>query len=160
VDVAPETLSAYLGHAFRQMLAVADRLGDDLVNRRPHGPDTNEVAALVVHCCGVTEFWLGHVARGRPTTRDRDAEFRTESTVAGLHDRVAAVLATAADDLDCLERRVRTAGDPSAPGHGFRSTVPGDGSDVAVVIHVIEELYQHLGQMELTADTLTAAPRG
>jgi hypothetical protein len=31
----------------------------------------------------------------------------------------------------------------------------GDESDGAIVIHVLEELYQHLGHMELAADALT-----
>ena len=80
-------------HAFGQMLDVADRLGDDRVNDRPLGADTNAVAALVIHCCAVTEFWIGHVALGRPTTRDRESEFSSTATVAELHSLVASTLA-------------------------------------------------------------------
>ncbi len=44
-----------------------------------------------------------------------------------------------------------------APGtdEGGRVFLPeSDTSDASVVIHVIEELYQHLGHMELAADAL------
>ena len=103
MNLAPATAESYLRHAFAQMLGVADRLGDERVNLRPHGEGTNSVAALVVHCCGVAEFWLGHVALGRPTVRDRSAEFSSTATVAELHALVGATLATAAADIGALE---------------------------------------------------------
>jgi hypothetical protein len=153
VNLDPTTAVAYLRHAFAQMLGVADRLGDERVNLRPHGEGTNSVAALVVHCCGVTEFWLGHVALGRPTTRDRDAEFSTTASVAELHELVAATLATATADIRALE-----AGE-GRDGGGRRSLLDGDTSDASVVIHVVEEVYQHLGHMELSADALLVDQR-
>jgi|SRR4051794_671445 hypothetical protein len=151
MDLDAPTAHTYLGGAFDQMLAVAARLGDDRINVRPAGPDTNTVAALVVHCCGVTEFWLGHVVLGRPSDRDRDAEFRVTATVAELGARVAATLRQAEADLAAIDRG------EARPGHPARAELlAGIGSDVAVVLHVLEEVYQHLGQMELTADALTA----
>jgi uncharacterized damage-inducible protein DinB len=153
MELSPATAERYVHLAARQMLAVADRLGDELVNERPPGPDTNSVAALVVHCCGVSEFWLGCVGRGRATTRNRDAEFRARATVAGLHPMVAAMAEQASRDIRALDagdadrsdRVSRVSGDPLEGG---------DHSDGALVLHVIEELFQHLGQMELTADAL------
>jgi hypothetical protein len=151
MDLDASTAHAYLVGAFDQMLAVAAHLGDDRVNVRPPGPDTNTVAALIVHCCGVTGFWLGHVALGRPSDRDRDAELRATATVAELHERVAATLGQAEADLAAIDRG------EARPGHPARAELlAGIGSDVAVVLHVLEEVYQHLGQMELTADALTA----
>ena len=49
MNLAPATAESYLRHAFARMLGVADRLGDEHVNLRPHGESTNSVAALVVH---------------------------------------------------------------------------------------------------------------
>jgi len=149
MDLERGTAELYLGQAFRQMLDVADRLGDDRVNERPHGPDTNAVAALVIHCCAVTEFWIGHVALGRPTSRNREAEFSTTATVAELHAAVDSTLAQAADDLVAMdEGRVQ----PDRAGRQFLEG--GDETDGAIVLHVLEELYQHLGHMELAADAL------
>jgi hypothetical protein len=93
------TAELYARHAFTQMLDVADRLGDERVNDRPHGPETNAVAALAIHCCAVTEFWIGHVALGRPTHRERETEFSSTATVAELHAKVDATLVQLSEDL-------------------------------------------------------------
>ncbi len=136
--------------AFTQILQVADRVGDDRVNTRPLGPQTNAVAPLIIHCCEVAEFWLGHVALGRPSVRDRTSEFARTATLAELRERVDnAVVQTMADirSLDAGEGR-------DEGGRQFLEA--GDGSDAAVVIHVLEELFQHLGHMELAADAFAA----
>ena len=153
MELDASTAAAYVGRAFGQMLAAADRLGDDLVNVRPPGPTTNSVASLIVHCCGVTDWWLGQVGVGQPTERDRVAEFDHEASVAGVHQRVEAALSRAGDHLAHLE-----VGD-GLESHPHRDGLPGeDGSDAAVVLHVIEELYQHLGHIDLTVDALTLRP--
>jgi uncharacterized damage-inducible protein DinB len=149
VNLDLATAERYLRHAYRQMLDVVDRLGDDRVNVKPHGERTNAVAALVTHCCGVTEFWLGHVALGRQSTRDRAAEFVTTATVAELHELVDRTVAAAVEDLGRLD-----AGEGTDDNHGRVHLLDGDGSDASAVLHVLEELYQHLGHMEVTADGL------
>lgn len=154
LGVTAETLEAYLRDAYAQLVAVAERLGDALVDRRPHGARTNSVSALVAHCCGVTEYWLGHVALARPSARDRPAEFTATLDVAEIRALVAATADRAADDLRRLEK-----------GEGGRSHpdlahLPEGGGDAGIVLHVLEELYQHLGHAELTADALLAGPEG
>jgi hypothetical protein len=151
VELAPTTAHRYLRHAFDQLLAVAVRVGEPAVDERPHGPSTNTIAALVVHCCGVAEFWLGHVALGRPSERDRDAELRATATLEEMRALVARAVAQAEDDLVALDAG---GGGDTTDLRGF--LLDGDASDGAVVLHVLEELYQHLGHAELTADALTA----
>lgn len=151
MELQPSTTETYLRHAFSQMLGVVDRLGDDRINVKPHGPRTNSVAALVVHCCELTKFWLGHVGLDKPNERDRDKEFEATATVAELHQRVTRALAQASIDIAEMERG------PTAVDNEVRQFMPeGDPSDASVVLHVIEECYQHLGHMELTADALGA----
>jgi hypothetical protein len=153
MELTAATARAYIDQALTHLLATVDLLGDDLVNARPvvERP-TNSAAVLVVHVCGVLEFWLGHVAQGRPSDRDRDAEFRATATVAELHDLVDKARAQAARDLDAV------AAGPGHPGHKAREMLPaGETSDASVVLHMIEELYQHLGHLEITADVLLAA---
>jgi hypothetical protein len=150
MELTAATIETYLRHPFTQMLAVADRLGDAFVNERPVGPDTNAVGALIIHCCGVTEYWLGHVALGRPSTRERDREFSSTASVAALHTLVDATIVTALTDVARLE-----AGEGTDEG-GRQFLIGGDESDASVVVHVLEELYQHLGHMELAADVLLA----
>ncbi len=149
MNLEPATAELYTRHAFTQMLEVADRLGEPKVNDRPLGPRTNAVAALIIHCCEVTEFWLGHVGLGRPSHRDRESEFTRTATMAQLHAMVDATLVTARADLDRIFR-----GDTQADRTGFMFLIGGDESDGALVIHVLEELYQHLGHMEIAADAL------
>jgi hypothetical protein len=130
------------------MLEVADRLGEPLINERPLGPRTNAVASLIIHCCAVSEFWLGHVALGSPSDRDRESEFSRSATLAELHELVDGTASRAVDQIGRLE-----AGEGSDAG-GRQFLLGGDTSDASVVLHVIEELYQHLGHMELAADAL------
>jgi uncharacterized damage-inducible protein DinB len=152
MELTAATADTYLLLAWRQILEVADRLGDELVNERPPGPETNSVAQLITHCCGVTEFWLGCVGLGRPTTRDRDSEFTATATVAELHTLVERTRDRASADVLDFE-----AGATTTRHRAIRETLEGgDTSDTALVLHVFEELFQHLGQMELTADALLA----
>jgi hypothetical protein len=132
------------------MLEVADALGDGLLDQRPHGDATNSVAGLIVHCCALTPWWLGHVALGDPTDRERDAEFHASAELADLHALVAETLELIPGLLARLE-----AGEGTDEG-GRIFLLDGDESDASVVLHVIEELYQHVGHMELTADALLA----
>jgi uncharacterized damage-inducible protein DinB len=145
------TAELYIRHAFVQMLSVADRLGEGRVNERPLDPgaQTNAVAALTVHCCGVTEFWIGHVGLGRPSRRDRESEFSTTATLAELHAMVDATLARVSEDLAAID-----AGQTQPDRTGRQFLLSGDESDGAIVLHVLEELYQHLGHMEIAADAL------
>lgn len=150
MELAPDTAERYLRHAFAQMLEVADRLGDDLIAERPHGDTTNSVGALIVHCCALTPWWLGHVALGDPTDRQRDAEFHASAELADLHALVAETLEVVPGLLARLD-----AGEGTDDG-GRAFLLADDESDASVVLHVLEELYQHLGHMELTADALLA----
>ena len=150
MELTTKTACLYLEQAIDGMLRVLDRMDDRSVNERPHGPSTNSVAALVSHCCGLTPFWLEHVGTDRPSSRDRDAEFAAEATVDELRAQLAALRARCPEMVGCLD------GSPSATYHPLRAELPGgDRSDPAIVLHVLEELFQHLGHMELTADALS-----
>ena len=150
MELTAETSELYVRLAGSQMIDVAERLGDDRVNELPPGPNINSVAALITHCCGVSEFWLGCVGLGRETTRDRNAEFTATVTVAELRTMVGLMLDQAAADIRSLD-----AGAGSRQHRALAETLEGgDESDAALVLHIIEEVFQHLGQMELTADAL------
>lgn len=150
MELTPATAEIYVRLAFSRMREVADRLGDDLVNVRPVDEATNAAAALIIHCCEVAEFWLGHVALGRPSHRVRDEEFTKTATVAELRQHIDRAVETTVEDIRRLE-----AGQGRDDG-GRQFLEGGDGSDAAVVLHVLEELFQHLGHMEITTDVLNA----
>ena len=149
MELSPGTTLAYLDHAFGGIGKVLDRLDDDSVNRVPPGWGTNSVAGLVVHCCELAPSWFVMPGLGRDSDRDREAEFAATATIAELRTRIAATL----DELAPLVAEFEAG--PTAIDHEFRAFLPGsDRSDSALVLHVLEELFQHLGHMEVTADAL------
>jgi hypothetical protein len=153
MDPFTASAAAFVRKAFADLLAVADRVGEPGIGERPLGPDTTAIANLVAHCCGVTEFWFGHVALGRPTDRDRDAEFTSRPSLVDLHRLVDAAVARA--DADLADLGTRIGGPPLE--NDMRGFFPeGDTSDHALVLYVLRELYQHLGHAEITADALAA----
>ena len=149
MQIAARTLDVYVQHALTRMGVALDRFDDDSVNRAPHGAATNSAAALIVHACASSTYWLGHVGLGRPAERDRDAEFRATATV----DELRALLARTAGQLSGLIDDVEAG--PTTTDHELRVFLHGgDTTDGSLLLHVLEELYQHLGHLELTADAL------
>ena len=124
-----DAVVSYVGRAVDQMTGIVTALDDDLANRKPALPGANSPYAILRHCLGVMEFWGGEVVARREVIRDRPAEFRAHGPVADL--------AAAERKKDLFELEF------TSQGHAL--------------LHVLEEVTQHLGQMELTRDVLRAA---
>ncbi len=153
MSIPVDALTSYVDHAVDGLTSIVTSLGDDLSNQRPDLPGANSPYAILTHCLGVMAYWGGHVVAGRDVPRDRAAEF----TAAG---RVADLVA-AAEQAKAQFRADALTADPPAPP---RRPAARRGPDVLEVrsqghalLHVVEELYQHLGQAELTRDLLLAA---
>ena len=149
--VSVDDLLASVDRAFDGMLAVVEQLGDELVNRRPEVEGANTPYVLVTHCVGVVEFWVGGGVAGRPVERDREAEFHATGSVPDLVAQVRRARARLHDDLvgvDPSDGRAAT-----GPATGDRSLDPEQGR---VLLHVLVEVAQHLGQLEVTRDVLLA----
>ncbi|MGW2572763.1 DinB family protein [Streptomyces sp. NPDC001537] len=139
----------FLRRAFDGMLGALEELGDDLGNTAPHLPGANSPYAIAYHCVAVADYWLGHVIAGRPVERDRCSEFTAKGDVRQLRTQVDALFDRLQADLcEAL---------PSQP----RNTPPADfeGPDRplsvrGVQLHVLEELAQHHGQVQITRDLL------
>ena len=150
MGISVDELVSYVERAVDQMADIVGELGDDLANRRPALPGVNSPYAILRHCLGVMEFWGGQVVAGRVIQRDRDAEFRASGPVAPL--------IAAAQDTKASFRADAAKADPGASPRG---THPGMGRDQletrtqgGALLHVLEEVIQHLGQLELTRDVL------
>lgn len=149
MELLGASICVYVRHSFAGMERVLDRLDDVTVNVRPDGWGTNTVAGLIVHCCELAPSWFEMPGLGRPGERDRDAEFAAQATVAELRARISD-----AADRTCALVEELIAG-PTVTDHPFREFMPGtDRTDGALVLHVLEELFQHLGHMEVTADAV------
>ncbi|MFD8090257.1 DinB family protein [Streptomyces malaysiensis] len=145
----------FLRRAFDGMLDALEDLGDDLGNVHPPLPGANSVYAIAYHCAGVADYWTGHILAGREVDRDRTAEFTATGTAHDLRQTVDALFERLETDLESVT--------PTAPP---RNTPPADfeGPDRplsvrGVQLHVLEELAQHHGQVQITRDLLTRGAR-
>lgn len=148
--ITREEYLTYCDAAFEGLYAVAVSLGDDLVSTRLPVPGGNSVFGLATHCAGVAGRWARQVNRGIPVPRDRDAEFTATGTVAELR----VLLAAARDRLHEDAAETVPGARPAAPP----PDQPDCGTQGEVLLHVYEELAQHLGQAEVIRDVLLARP--
>jgi len=142
----------YVDQALDAMTALASDLGNGLVNRAPDLTGANSPFAIVTHCLGVMAFWGGEIVAGHDVDRDRDAELRATGTVEELADAVRQARAQFEADLAEL---VPT-DPPRRPPSAEDAALPVGRTQGGVLLHVLEELLQHLGQLELTRDVLRA----
>lgn len=147
--VDPEMLAAYARKSLEAMRTATDRVDDDQLDTRPFGAGTNSISAIIVHSVAVCEFWLGHVGLGRPSDRDREGEF----TATADRGELGRILEGAIEQVTTdLRRLAADGGQPSE----LRAFLSGDQGDLSLAVHVLEELFQHLGHIEVTADALAA----
>ena len=139
--------------ALGTMAGIVEELGDDRANRRPPFPGANSPYVILTHCLGVMEYWGGATIADRPIERDRAAEFTARGPVAPLLRRAEEARRRLAEDIEDLDPWA----EPTNVLRGPDDSDPYKDTKGAVLLHVLEELFQHLGQMELTRDALTAA---
>ena len=150
MTIAPKAFLPFIDEALDGMVGIAEVLGDERGNKRPDLPDTNSPYAILTHCIGMATYWLGSVLCGRPSTRDRDSEFRAEGTVTEIRQAVKSLQAQIRKDITQVKGDRPL--DHSQDLHGHTQYLTqGD-----VLLHCYTELAQHHGQMELTRDILLA----
>lgn len=135
---------------FDELTELVVQLGDDAANTAPRLPGANSPVAILVHCCGMMRRWSGSVNLGLNIPRDRDGEFSARMTVSD-----AAQLARGTRSAFVRDVRATRLDQPPAavpPGRVTFWTATCEG----VLLHVFEELCQHLGQAEITRDLLLA----
>jgi hypothetical protein len=137
--------------ALDAMVAIISELGDDAANRAPDLPGANSPFAILTHSLGVMEYWGGHMVADRPITRDRDAEFRATGPLAPLIDRVGEARRQLEKDIAAVDS---AAAPPHPTAYPEDADLPFGRTQGGVLVHILEELFQHLGQMELTRDIL------
>ncbi|WP_020501401.1 DinB family protein [Sciscionella marina] len=138
-----------LDKALNGLVDVVRRLGP-AAHERPDIPGANTAVAVLSHCTGVMRFWGAKVAAGADVSRDREAEFRSDHDA----ERVIADARAQRDNLvaliesgyaDCLARPEAA----EAMGARLHSVTIG-----GVLLHILHEVAQHHGQMQITRDLL------
>jgi hypothetical protein len=142
----------FVDQALDNMTAIVSELGDEDSNRSVGIEGTNSPYVILTHCLGVMEYWGGFYVAGRAVDRDRDAEFLAHGSVSELAKR--AVRARHQLEADLLLAQPTAA--PRHPPLPEDADLPFGRSQGAVLLHIYEELAQHLGQMEITRDLLRA----
>jgi hypothetical protein len=142
----------FVNRTLDQMVGVLCQLGDEHACERPDLPGANSPYGIVTHCLGVMTSWAGHLVAGREVVRDRETEFQATGDVATLIAKIDAARVQFRSDVDAahfdgaLHFQVSPADTDLAFGQ----------RQGAALLHVFEELAQHLGQMEITRDVLLA----
>ena len=139
--------------ALAEMARIVGALGDELANEAPALPGANTPFAILTHCVGLMESWGGATGAGRSIERDRVAEFTARGNVGSLVERTEAARLRLHEDVEgvvALDVPTQVMRDPDDP-------VPYSETKGAVLLHILEELFQHLGQMEISRDMLQAA---
>ena len=136
--------------AFDELVSLVSAMDDASANWRPDRPGANSVVALLVHSCGMARRWSSTVNLGGDLPRDRDAEFTARMPVADALRLAAATRAAFALDV----RATDPAAVPAAVPLGREDYWTG--SCRGVLLHVLQELRQHLGQAEITRDERAA----
>lgn len=150
--ITVEEYLAYCDRALDGYAAIARQLGDDLVNERlADVPGANTASGLIAHAAGVIGRWGSTVNLGVVVPRDRDAEFLATGTVADSLAVLDAARARLHADARAASPRHAPANPPPPEDHPDFDATQGD-----VLLHVYEELAQHLGQLEVTRDVLLA----
>lgn len=152
IIVSVEDYLWYVDECLDAMAGILEGLGDDLANTSPELPGANSPFAIVTHCLGVMEHWGGDMVAGREVRRDREAEFRATGKVAELVARIPAARRRLASDMESLDPQAPPAKEP----HEEDRALPFGRTQAGVLLHILHELAQHLGHLELTRDLLAA----
>jgi len=140
----------FINNALEGMLNIVEALGDERVNQRPNNMEnTSTPFILLTHCVGLTRYWIGSVALGRPVTRDRDAEFCAQGTVAELRQAVQDLQKQLQDDIPQVQDD-----QPAPHPDSVRHPRMRDWKQGQFVLQCFKELAQHHGHMELTRDVM------
>ena len=115
-------------------------------------PGVNSVFALVTHIDGMAGFWLGSVAAGQAIPRDRDAEFVATGTVA----QALALLGQTRERVARWLPLVLRDGIANPAATGSTRTDVASATPEFVVLHVLRELAQHTGHLQICRDLVTA----
>lgn len=151
MTITLDDFEVFCRRSFTGVLAAVDRLGDDLINEQPPLTGGSTPFALVTHILGACEWWVGHMVAGDPSQRVRDDEFTANGTVAELHTAVEAWLELLVARRPKLEAATGLVEVPQT-----QTPLEGVWTVGAALIHAYEELAQHLGHLEVTADLLLA----
>jgi hypothetical protein len=130
---------------FAEMRECIAGLPDEALNWNPAGDDSNSVAVLAIHSMHSTRWWLCVATLEPPPYRDRESEFRTSASdgfeVLTAFDEIAS---------DCLALLEPSRAIDWSGMRQWQSQPNPTDTAAWALIHAVEHLREHLGQIQLT----------
>ena len=151
--ISTEDYVWFVDRAIEQMEAILVQLGDELASERPALSGANSPYGIVSHCLGVMNSWAGQRIAGREVVRDREAEFVASGPVKDLLAKTGAAKTQLRGDIAW----VNVDAPLLVPAGPADVDLPFGQRQGAALMHIYEELSQHLGQLEITRDLLLTA---
>lgn len=108
------------------------------------GPETNSLCVLAVHVAGAEKFWIGDLTTGRPSTRDRAAEFKVSAIPLA---ELEATLDTALEDSIAV---LTTLSVPDLAANRYIERYSREQSVGTNILHALTHIALHVGHAELT----------
>ena len=147
-EIDSQDFLLFIDRALDGMVAILEELGDELANKEPDLPGANSPYAILFHCLGAANYWIGTLLGGRDVPRDRSAEFKATGRVKDLSERIQGLKVQIRSDLEGFRG---TAALTRAPNPSYSPLPDYDQwTQGMVLVHTYEGLAQHHGQMELT----------
>jgi uncharacterized damage-inducible protein DinB len=151
---ATETfLAKLLGDALEQIAGIPD---DDLNEWRPAAvlEDINTFYALMTHLISAGEYWILHASAGRPTDRNRPAEFRATGSRMALIERADRWMEESRAYLESLTEEDLTREFVRAGNDPITWTV------AECIMHAVEHTAVHVGHLQIQRQIWNAERRG
>lgn len=139
---------------FDEITAIVASMSDTEAVRHSGLPGANTPYGILNHVLGMMRRWSSSVNRGIEIPRNREAEFTAVGSVDELLDRAGKTRQAFISDVLAVDFRQAPVQVPEGREIFWTSTTGG------VLLHVFEELCQHLGQLEITRDLLGAISEG
>ncbi len=152
VNITVDEFLLFCDRTIDALARTVAELGDERVNERPDLPGANSPSGLVTHALGACRWWTAHIVCGHESDRDRAGEFHAVASTAEL---VRACEDTKAA-LHGLRAELETATELANEAH-TQTPLGRPWTVGAALLHAYEELAQHLGHLEVTADLLAAS---
>ncbi|HIM18063.1 MAG TPA: DUF664 domain-containing protein [Dehalococcoidia bacterium] len=153
MEISQDDFMLFVDRALDGMLGIVEGLGDDLANRNPGLPGANSPFAILYHSVAVCHYWIGVHLADRDFKRDRPSEFVATGKVTDLRESVLDLKRQLREDIKHVQGDQPPVTGPNQQYFPLGSEYEG-WTQGAALIHTLEELAQHRGQMELTRDIL------
>lgn len=137
-----------LATALADLRASVEGTQPDRLDWKPAGDDSNSITVLAVHSLHSTRSWLSVAIGADLPERDRPAEFRAR---ASARQDLLALVDTMSHD--CLALLDGARGVDWAAARQTHARMSGGAEQVSAawaLLHALEHLREHVGQMQLT----------